>query len=215
MSSVSSNINSLGTLPKSIAARKPLLCGNRAFIDFTNSSYCPTGTTDPLSDWRGFLHFLVMTQAITRDRARELVGYEYSQVHDVLAIAKTVREQLTTISEHIAEYAAVPDGATSFVNDILEFEDGGFRLSKTGQDFTLGFAAATPSPHQGLTALAHSFAGFVCNDKLSRFRSCANPNCPLYFYDISKNGRRRWCRMEVCGNRAKAADHYHRSRQPT
>ncbi|MGB1875987.1 MAG: CGNR zinc finger domain-containing protein, partial [Rhodospirillaceae bacterium] len=26
-------------------------------------------------------------------------------------------------------------------------------------------------------------------------------------------GRRRWCRMDVCGNRAKAADHYKRSKQ--
>lgn len=213
MSPEPQNISRLGAMPRSIAARKSLLFGNRAFIDFANSSYCPTGTTDPLSDWHGFLHFLVMTQAITRDRARELVGYEESQVHDVLVIAETMRKQFICISDHIAEYSAVPEDSASFINGILEFEDGGFRLSKISQSFTLSFAPARPSPHQGLTALAHSFANFVCNDKLSRFRTCANPNCPLYFYDISKNGRRRWCRMEVCGNRAKATDHYHRSRQ--
>jgi predicted RNA-binding Zn ribbon-like protein len=27
------------------------------------------------------------------------------------------------------------------------------------------------------------------------------------FYDNTKNGRRRWCDMATCGNRAKAARH--------
>jgi predicted RNA-binding Zn ribbon-like protein len=27
------------------------------------------------------------------------------------------------------------------------------------------------------------------------------------FYDTTKNGRRRWCDMSTCGNRAKAARH--------
>ena len=41
-------------------------------------------------------------------------------------------------------------------------------------------------------------------------RRCANPACVLLFLDISKSGRRRWCDMATCGNRAKAAAHYHR-----
>lgn len=36
-----------------------------------------------------------------------------------------------------------------------------------------------------------------------RVRGCANPRCVLWFLDVSKNGSRRWCSMEVCGNRAK------------
>ncbi|MFG1706363.1 CGNR zinc finger domain-containing protein [Nonomuraea sp. M3C6] len=36
-----------------------------------------------------------------------------------------------------------------------------------------------------------------------RVRKCANPQCVLWFLDVSKNGSRRWCSMEVCGNRAK------------
>ncbi|MEV0644171.1 CGNR zinc finger domain-containing protein [Phytomonospora sp. NPDC050363] len=37
-----------------------------------------------------------------------------------------------------------------------------------------------------------------------RIRKCANDACVLWFLDVSKNGRRRWCSMEGCGNRAKA-----------
>ncbi|MFD0905315.1 CGNR zinc finger domain-containing protein [Actinomadura sediminis] len=45
-----------------------------------------------------------------------------------------------------------------------------------------------------------------------RIKPCAHPNCVLYFHDATKNGTRRWCSMAVCGNRAKAARHYERSK---
>jgi predicted RNA-binding Zn ribbon-like protein len=36
-----------------------------------------------------------------------------------------------------------------------------------------------------------------------RIRECGGRACGWLFYDQSKNNRRRWCEMEVCGNRAK------------
>jgi len=36
-----------------------------------------------------------------------------------------------------------------------------------------------------------------------RIRECGGRECGWLFYDTSKNNRRRWCEMEVCGNRAK------------
>lgn len=37
-----------------------------------------------------------------------------------------------------------------------------------------------------------------------RIRQCDGINCGWLFVDTSKSGRRRWCSMEICGNRAKA-----------
>ena len=37
----------------------------------------------------------------------------------------------------------------------------------------------------------------------SRIKECGGHACGWLFYDASKNNRRRWCEMEVCGNRAK------------
>jgi predicted RNA-binding Zn ribbon-like protein len=45
-----------------------------------------------------------------------------------------------------------------------------------------------------------------------RLRHCAHPACVLWFHDTSRNGTRRWCSMETCGNRAKAGRHYARAR---
>ncbi|MFH8973412.1 CGNR zinc finger domain-containing protein [Streptomyces sp. NPDC017890] len=47
-------------------------------------------------------------------------------------------------------------------------------------------------------------------DRPDRIRPCANDECVLHFYDVSKNGTRRWCSMAGCGNRAKARRHYAR-----
>ena len=46
----------------------------------------------------------------------------------------------------------------------------------------------------------------------ARIRRCAGHDCVLHFYDTSRRGDRRWCSMAGCGNRAKAARHYARTR---
>ncbi|MGP3984866.1 CGNR zinc finger domain-containing protein [Streptomyces sp. KR80] len=45
-----------------------------------------------------------------------------------------------------------------------------------------------------------------------RIRLCDQPDCIRHFFDTSRNGTRRWCSMALCGNRAKAARHYARTR---
>ena len=38
---------------------------------------------------------------------------------------------------------------------------------------------------------------------LSQLRVCAGENCGWMYTDRSRNGLRRWCRMETCGTREK------------
>ncbi len=45
-----------------------------------------------------------------------------------------------------------------------------------------------------------------------RIKSCAHPQCVLWYLDTTRAGTRRWCSMAICGNRAKAERHYRRSR---
>ena len=48
-----------------------------------------------------------------------------------------------------------------------------------------------------------------------RIKVCDNDRCLWVFYDTSRTGRRRWCDMATCGNRAKAARHRARSKAAT
>lgn len=59
-------------------------------------------------------------------------------------------------------------------------------------------------------AVARAAAALLTGGDRRRLRRCANPECVLRFYDVSKAGRRRWCSMRTCGGRAKARAFYAR-----
>ncbi len=71
-------------------------------------------------------------------------------------------------------------------------------------------------PVEGAIArLAESIAREVSQGYVERLRICANDTCRWVFFDTSRTGRRRWCDMATCGNRAKAARHRERRREAT
>ena len=60
-------------------------------------------------------------------------------------------------------------------------------------------------PRDLIVRLAAFVARFIAEAEFRYVRNCEGPTCTLFFLDTSKNHKRRWCSMEVCGNRAKAA----------
>lgn len=50
----------------------------------------------------------------------------------------------------------------------------------------------------------------LVSKELIHLRECER--CSWLFLDRSKNQRRRWCRTDACGNRARAASHYQRTK---
>jgi Conserved protein containing a Zn-ribbon-like motif, possibly RNA-binding len=45
----------------------------------------------------------------------------------------------------------------------------------------------------------------LCSEDAAYIRVCSAKGCGRIFLDQSKNGTRRWCSMQLCGNREKAA----------
>jgi predicted RNA-binding Zn ribbon-like protein len=64
-----------------------------------------------------------------------------------------------------------------------------------------------------LAPVLWSAGDLLTSSDRTRIRECGNPQCLWLFLDDSKNGTRRWCSMQACGNRAKAHRHYERKRQ--
>jgi predicted RNA-binding Zn ribbon-like protein len=52
--------------------------------------------------------------------------------------------------------------------------------------------------------LAAQASQLLTSGDLARLKACGTPDCDWLFLDTSKNGRRRWCQMAVCGAREKA-----------
>lgn len=61
------------------------------------------------------------------------------------------------------------------------------------------------SPFAALTPITLSALEVVRNADPARLRECDADDCVRWFVDTSKGGRRRWCSMARCGNRAKVA----------
>ena len=59
-------------------------------------------------------------------------------------------------------------------------------------------------------ALAVSALSLLSGSNLKRVKICRN--CHWLFLDRSRNSSRLWCDMTVCGNRAKARQHYRRQK---
>jgi len=58
-----------------------------------------------------------------------------------------------------------------------------------------------------LWPVARSAAELLVSEDLCRVKVCASDTCTWLFLDTSRNRRRRWCDMSVCGNREKARRH--------
>jgi len=56
---------------------------------------------------------------------------------------------------------------------------------------------------QALSTMARDAIDLFGGPLAARVRVCAADNCELFFVDTSRPGKRRWCSMERCGNRAK------------
>jgi predicted RNA-binding Zn ribbon-like protein len=65
-------------------------------------------------------------------------------------------------------------------------------------------------PAAPLAAVAWSAAGFLASPAASAIGACPGAGCGWVFTD--PRGRRRWCSMAWCGNRAKARRHAQRQR---
>jgi predicted RNA-binding Zn ribbon-like protein len=129
-----------------------------------------------------------------------------------LARALRLRDAVRAIAD--AALAGEPPAASA-VADVNESaaapasvravrEEGGFRI-----ETRLPGDAATAV----LGEVARSAIHLLVDLDPNRVGRCDDEECVLYFYDVTRNRSRRWCSMERCGNRAKVAAHYWRTRR--
>jgi CGNR zinc finger/Putative stress-induced transcription regulator len=70
-----------------------------------------------------------------------------------------------------------------------------------------GTAVVAPTAAAALATLARDAVDLFGGSQATRIRMCAADDCGLLLVDTSRPGRRRWCSMERCGNRAKVRRH--------
>jgi predicted RNA-binding Zn ribbon-like protein len=64
-----------------------------------------------------------------------------------------------------------------------------------------------------MSSVARDAIDVLGGPRAARLKRCEGSRCSLLFVDTSRSGRRRWCSMERCGNRAKVAAHRRRRKE--
>lgn len=100
------------------------------------------------------------------------------------------------------------DEAVRIVNSLLADLPRTQLVIRDGQLHSVNARHASPI-RSSLADLGHQAIGLLTGPGAVKLSACHAPGCVLYF--VKSHPRREWC-SEACGNRARAARHYRRTR---
>jgi len=184
------------------------IVGGKLCVDFANTIYPQNRPGGSIASWGELVGFLLATNLIRKDGYQRLVGLEVSAPDDVAAAYLNALELREAISASLAAIAGKRPVATwcvQAINRVLRYTEGYEQLLAEGSGWRLGYVESEKRLEWLLAAISRSAAEVIAEGPGAPVRKCGRPECVLYFYDMSRTGKRKWCQMAVCGNRAKAA----------
>ncbi len=209
-----------GPTPPPAPADGFALVGNLLCIDFVNTEVIDHGErvdrlvgVDDLLRWAGVAD-AVDEAALRHGRAEggeRAAGWRSGRdAGRLLQDAKALRAALRAAVEALAAGRPLPPDVVPAINAALAAGASTLRLEKRGAGYATVREALDPSPAALLAPIAESAAWLLERGDRALVRRCENAACIRFFYDTTKNRRRRWCSMDGCGSRAKAAAYYRR-----
>lgn len=195
-----------------------IFIGERLWLDFVNTDDVRRGIrSDALHEFETFVQWLEAANVLDGERAAGLRRRAHQQPSGAAAAlvdARRVRASLRALAERGNSTEKARTDTITEINRILGRSAGTRRLDpKDDGTFTRSFVPVGDAFAGLMIPVVESAADALVVGELARIRRCADGRCPRVFYDGTKNGRRRWCDMATCGNRAKAARHRVRMRQ--
>ncbi len=179
------------------------LLGGRLSVDFVN-----TTASYPEMSWEQLIRFLEVAQIVTTERGAQLLVLPRSDPQAAEALRLKAERLSSALRKAFAAQLRKQKVATEWieaVNEILRITEGHDELVSQDSGWKIEFIAREGGLDWLLAAVARSGAEIIAEGAHARLRLCANPQCGLFFYDMSRTHRRRWCSMAVCGNRSKVA----------
>ncbi|HEY3164948.1 MAG TPA: CGNR zinc finger domain-containing protein [Candidatus Limnocylindrales bacterium] len=182
-------------------------------FDFLNTLELESGalverltSLDTAADWLADAGVVPDATAITRLARR---AADEATVLDRLVRTRTA---LRDVAHAVAHEEAPTRTAIEQVNQALAGRER-IELVAAADGVRLGHSHVGDAVDDVLARIAEPIVREIGNGHDDRIRICANDTCRWLFYDESRGGRRRWCDMATCGNRAKARRHRERQRE--
>lgn len=193
-----------------------LFVGNHLSLDFVNTRPVVNGQPVELfSDWNALLGWFRAAGLISGAEMEtlDLQWQKRPEAGVCLERLKTFRENLraTVFQLEAGEQAA--SRVVGDLNLLLRDHPMFLELHRTRGGLERRRLFELRCPNDLMAPVADAAAGMLVDLEPTRLRKCEGGGCVLHFYDTSKNGARRWCSMQVCGNRSKVAAYAKRQRR--
>jgi predicted RNA-binding Zn ribbon-like protein len=185
--------------------------GGHPLVDFVNTVVVSHGErVDLLGSFDDFLSWEVESGILPEGYEEELrrrvsrLGQKPKTFKEAIGLRKLFEEML----ESLRSGGRFPSKALDTLNELLSHGGTYEQIAFQDGKFSRSLHARFETGNDLIVPLALAASDFLCNARPEFIRKCENPECILYFYDTTKNHRRRWCSMDGCGNRMKAARFY-------
>jgi len=174
------------------------------------------GTPRDLVDW-------LNAAEITSERSIEGLRSSPPAARMLLRDALWLRDAISTLVSARSIDAAPPPITIDTLNRVLRASRRSTALTEVpaGDEPARGLPQYAISEEEHgpvelapLYPIALSAAKLAIDADPKRLRRCFAETCGRWFLDTSKGGRRRWCSMTTCGNRAKAVKYYRKHTLP-
>jgi predicted RNA-binding Zn ribbon-like protein len=187
-------------------------------LDFVNTLEFDRGLRDDhLTDAAGAVAWLQQHSLLHSETAAALVAEVKSDdaaATRLLQRVQRVRAALRELLDAAVERRPPADAALREVNRALRATYV-YELVPASDGVSLDHRHEGDAVSGALARLSEAIARELTQSDKERLRICANDECRWVFRDNSPAGRRKWCDMSSCGNRAKAARHRERQRLKT
>jgi predicted RNA-binding Zn ribbon-like protein len=184
--------------------------GERLWLDYVNTDDVRRGVrVDALRDFEWLVRWLDAGGVLDAERAagiRRRAQQQPAGAAAALVDARRIRASLRALAERGLHSEKIRADALLEINRVLGRSAGTRRVEgREDGSFARAFVPVGDAFAGLMIPVVESAADALVQGELLRVRRCADPRCPRVFFDSTRNGRRRWCDMSACGNRAKAA----------
>jgi predicted RNA-binding Zn ribbon-like protein len=190
-----------------------LFVGNHLALDFLNTR--PIQNDEPtelLPDFSALSRWF-HAAGLLSSRAAASLQQEWgksSRARRTVEAARELREKLRKEILSWERGSAIHNSTVNELNRLMAGHPMRTRLRTSGGGPATELWFEPRQPEDLFAPLAHSAAALFADAERNRVRKCAQ--CVLHFHDTSKKGTRRWCSMQLCGNRIKVAAYAARQR---
>jgi predicted RNA-binding Zn ribbon-like protein len=167
---------------------------------------------DGLRSPAALLEWLSSAGLLSPERHAELRGCP-PDARTLLTEVLTLRMEVRSALEAMKRARPAPESAVLVLNRVLRARRSSLSLERDAGQLSLVETHDGRALRSILSPVAEAAAELLLHGDRARIRQCHAEDCASWFSDTSKNGRRKWCSMARCGNRAKAAAHYRRHRE--